>query len=58
MSLTITGVISMLLSLILTPEETNIVMSFIEQALLVIGIGLAYWGRYRIGDITWFGTRK
>lgn len=58
MSLTITGVISMLLSLILTPEETNIMMSFIEQALLVAGIILAYWGRYRIGDITWYGTRK
>ena len=58
MSLTITGVISMLLSFILTPEETNVVMSFIEQGLLVVGIILAYWGRYRMGDITWYGTRK
>ncbi len=48
----------MLLSLILTPEETNVVMSFIEQGLLVVGIALAYWGRYRMGDITWYGTRK
>lgn len=58
MSLTITGIISMVLSLILTPEETDIVLSFIEQALLVAGIVLAYWGRYRLGDITWYGARK
>lgn len=58
MSLTLTGVISMLLSLILTPEETNVIMSFIEQGLLVVGIVLAYYGRYRLGDITWYGTRK
>lgn len=58
MSLTITGIISMFLSLILTPEETDVIMSFIEQGLLVVGIVLAYWGRYRIGDITWYGARK
>jgi hypothetical protein len=57
-SITITGVISMLLSLILTPEETNVVMSFIEQGLLVVGIVLTYWGRIRLGDLTWYGTRK
>ncbi len=48
----------MFLSLILTPEETDVIMSFIEQGLLVVGIVLAYWGRYRIGDITWYGARK
>lgn len=58
MSLTITGLIGTILALILTPEETSAILSLLDQVLLVAGILLTYYGRYRVGDITWYGTRK
>lgn len=58
MSMTITGVLAVLLSSIVTPEETDTIISFIDQLILVAGIVAAYWGRYRQGDITWWGARK
>lgn len=58
MSLTVTGLLSALLGYLLTPEEASEVIKFIEQAVVVGSIVAAYWGRYRIGDITWYGARK
>jgi len=51
MSLTIAGLIVTLASQFIPADEVQTVM---EAA----GILVAWWGRYRIGDIFLFGTRK
>ena len=51
MSKTITGVLAILLAQFMSVEEINTIMT-------AIGIVLAYYGRYSLGDITWYGTRK
>lgn len=56
--MTISGVIATLLSLLFTPDEANEFVKLFDQLVLVYGIVATYWGRYRIGDITWFGARK
>lgn len=58
MSLTITGVVTLILGLVLTPEETDTFLKFIDLGVTCFGILATYWGRYRIGDITWYGARK
>ena len=51
MSKTITGVLAILLAQFMSVEEINTIMT-------AVGIVLAYYGRYSLGDITWYGTRK
>ena len=51
MSKTIAGVITVLLAQFMTVEEINTIMN-------AVGIVLAYYGRYSLGDITWYGARK
>jgi hypothetical protein len=58
MSVTITGLIATILALVFEPNEAAEITKLIDQALVVLGILLAYYGRYRIGDITWYGKRK
>lgn len=56
-SVTITGLIATILSLVFTPDEANAIMSLVDQSILVFGIAMTYWGRYRQGDITWYGKK-
>jgi len=55
MSLTITGIITMLLSQVLPLEEVG---PFVDSAALLITTGIIWYGRYRAGDITWYGGRR
>lgn len=58
MSVTISGLIATILALIFEPNEANEITKLIDQAMLVVGILVTYYGRYRVGDITWYGARK
>ena len=55
MSLTFTGIITMILSQWLPLEEVS---PFIDAVALIVTTGIAWYGRYRLGDITWYGARK
>jgi hypothetical protein len=55
MSLTITGIITMLLSQVLPVEEVGPV---VDAFALIITTGIIWYGRYRQGDITWYGTKR
>ena len=59
MSLTLTGVLTMVLTKLVgdvLPAED--IATFINVFGFLIGAGVAYWGRYRQGDITPWGTKK
>ena len=58
MSLTISGLIATLLGLIFSQTEVAVIMPWLDQTITVGGIILTYVGRYRLGDITWYGARK
>lgn len=51
MSLTITGLIIAVLSQFIPVEEAQTIVE-------AIGIIVAFVGRVRIGDLTWYGIRK
>lgn len=51
MSLTITGLIVAICSQFVPAEEVQVVME-------AVGIIIAWYGRYRLGDLTLFGSRK
>jgi hypothetical protein len=55
MSLTITGIITMLLSQWMPLEEVG---PFVDSAALIITTIVIWYGRYRQGDITWWGAKK
>lgn len=55
MSVTITGLIIFLLAKVIPVEQAS---QFVDTAIQLIGIALAYYGRIRLGDLTWYGTRK
>ncbi len=55
MSLTITGLLVFLLAKIIPIEQAS---AFVDTAIQLIGIAIAYYARYRVGDITIFGLRK
>ncbi len=55
MSLTVGGIITMLLSQILPIEEVGPV---VDAVVLILSTVMIWWGRYRLGDITWWGGRK
>jgi len=54
MSLTIKGVIVLLLSQVLPLEEVEPVINALT---LVISTLMIWYGRYRQGDITWYGKK-
>ena len=51
MSLTITGLIILIISQFVPAEEVETVME-------AIGIIISWYGRYRLGDISLFGSKK
>ena len=55
MSITITGIVTMLLAQVLPLEEVN---PFVDAVALIVTTLTIWYGRYRIGDITWWGGRK
>jgi hypothetical protein len=55
MSLTIQGLLVVLLSIVLPVEEVN---AFVDAVMVIVGLLMAWYGRYRIGGITILGTRK
>jgi len=59
MSLVIKGLLTTLLSNIVGPMVTSGDLEvFIQVAGLLIGAAIAWFGRYRHGDIEWWGGRK
>lgn len=59
MSLTITGILTIILSQIMGDVvSVEDLETFINVSGLVIGAGVAWYGRWRHGDITIFGTKK
>jgi uncharacterized membrane protein YidH (DUF202 family) len=61
-SLTYAGIATILVGFVLDQSgykfTTDQVQSFVEIVLAVIGGILAFIGRWRHGDITWYGKRK
>ncbi len=61
-SLTVTALFASLLLVILQNsgiEITNVqVEHFIYVLAQIISLVLAWYGRYRAGDITWYGSKK
>lgn len=55
MSLTITGLITLVLSQFLPLEEVS---QFVDSAALVITSLMIWYGRYRQGDISLWGVKK
>jgi len=45
----------MLLSRVLPIEEVG---PFVDALALIITTGIIWYGRHRVGDITWWGGRK
>ena len=62
MSLTITGIVAMLLGKFMemsnVPVGNEEITSFISTGVQIIGAAVAWYGRFRIGDINIFGLRK
>jgi hypothetical protein len=59
MSLTITGVLTMILTRIVGDAlPAHDVAAFINVAGFLIGAAVAYYGRFRQGDIEWWGVKK
>jgi len=56
-SLTITGIAVFVLAQVFTPEEANQLVDAGFALLNAVGILMAYFGRYRQGDITWYGRK-
>ena len=60
-SVTISGVIIMILAMVIEPSEAetvvNNVVKIIDLSLPIVGIIMTYWGRYRQGDINWYGGK-
>lgn len=57
LSVTLSGLIATILGLVFTPDETQAFLQLIDAALVVGGIIATYWGRYRQGDVTWYGKK-
>ena len=55
MSLTITGILTIILSQVL---EATVAQELATDLVLIVGIIVTWIGRYRIGDLTLLGTRK
>lgn len=62
MSLTQTGNYVALISFILGLFHVNIatdeISKFVESALVLVGLAISWYGRYRKGDLTVMGARK
>ena len=56
-SLTISGIVVFVLAQVFTPDEANQIVQAGFMVANVVGILMAYYGRYRQGDITWYGKK-
>ncbi len=54
-SLTIRAIMVAILAQFLPVEELN---QFIDAGVTIAALLTAWYGRYRVGDITWWGGRK
>lgn len=54
-SITITGLLTTILGIWFPIEEVS---KFLDAAVSIVGLVLIWWGRIRLGDLTWYGTRK
>ena len=61
MSITIIGIIVGLVGLLFQQSGVEIapekIQTTVEVTAQFIGLIIAWWGRYRTGDIKWFGKR-
>lgn len=58
-SLTISGLATMLVSKLVGEAFTaDEVQAFVNVGGFLVGFAMTYWGRYRQGDISWWGGRK
>ena len=61
MSFTIRGLIVAIIGLVLQQSGATIgsenISNFVEVFIQIAGIGMAYWGRFRQGDITPLGRK-
>lgn len=55
------GIFVILLSVLIEPQDAQTVVenfvAAVDAILAIVGIALAYYGRYRQGDITWYGKK-
>jgi MFS-type transporter involved in bile tolerance (Atg22 family) len=59
MSVTISGLFTMILTQILGDQvDQEQIANFINVGGLIISAVVIWWGRYRKGDITWYGVKK
>lgn len=60
-SLTIAGLLVMVITKLLQSSgievATESIQNFVVVLLQVVGAIAIYWGRFRQGDITWYGSR-
>lgn len=58
-SITLAGVIELVLTQIMGPVVTSgEVESFVKVVGLILGLIMTWYGRYRQGDVTWYGLKK
>ena len=61
-SITYIGIIVLVVSKIMDIAGVSIggeeITKFIETGMVLVGGFIAFWGRYRAGQIKWFGGRK
>ncbi len=62
MSLTLKGIIVLLLASLLHSADLDVpnerLTDFVELGAMLVGAGLAWYGRVRKGDVDWLGFRK
>lgn len=55
MSMTITGVLAVVLATVLDATTAN---ALAADIMTIVGIFLTWYGRFRHGDITWYGKKS
>ena len=53
-----TGIVAWLLKTADIPIANGVVENFVQVTLAIVAAVMVYWGRFRKGDLTVFGTRK
>ena len=56
MSLTITGLLALVLGFII--DDVGVAGELAADIVTVAGLLMTWYGRLRLGDITWYGARK
>jgi hypothetical protein len=62
MSLTLKGLAVVLLGYLVSsmnlPVASEAIETTVSTVAVIVGAVMAWWGRYRHGDITWYGASK